>query len=855
MNWKTTIRQIFLLGLIVVLSGVIVTAQGDASVRFVHAVPGVSGVDVYVNGSLAATDLEYGTATNYITVPAGDHNVSVNLSGTATELWQQAITAGADTTTTFLASSASAPTFDAYNENLTATQFGFTRLLLLHAIADGPAVDVLLAEPVVLNGELQEAGTALANGMEYRGGFGDFDLPAQTYTVNVLPTGGTANLVEGLPLALNAGTSNIAIVYGTPDAPEALLVQTATDASADSGFVRFIHGVAGAPAVDVYVNDILIAPSLSLDMPTAHIALPAGDHSVLLRAAGTEDEIVAGDLSVVVGEAQSIVAVLAGDAVELSAVADDISGVTTDGVVASVTNIIIDSVIDVTLSDGTILASGLGYGETASAVVFAPSVTSASMGLTIGDQSGVVEIADSAFYGGNYYNIIALPGDMFNAPSLLLSSTNLAQGLASAPGADMMVVTAPETQPEVVTAPDANDAPTTDVVATPEPVTIDEATAPSVVPEEAITGVILLDPGANLQLRLLPDGNAQSLGLAPSGSTLLVVGREGAPVALVEGQEPPAEAADFVDPATLLGDPDADIDPTATWVRVIFATADGGEIEAWTLAQFLEVRDDEGDLQRLADLELVGGNIPGQARNTDVTPPPPPEQRVTAIVFNLNPDAALNVRRTPTVDGEVLARLPLGTVSEFGGLIEADETTGESAWAFITYLAPEGGSISGWVSTQFIEYQYNGNDSDLEEIQARELLQFISPDVIGEVNSTASVTNLPTPDPTKDAYIVEVILDQGANLQFRRFPDATTESLGLIPAGTFVIASSRTADGLWLEVEFEGAIGWISSQFVAITFNGDIVEPVDVPVNTNVTVPGAAPALVTEPTAVPDTTG
>lgn len=270
---------------VVILTMTMVSAQEDTSVRFVHAVPGAGAVDVYINGTLALSGLSFGEVSTYLSVPAGDHTATVTPNGMNNPLWEQTISATADSATTFIASDGNNLQFDAYLENLGSTNFGFTRLLLIHAIADAPAVDVVLAEPIVLNNALQDAGTALANGMAYRTGFGDFDLPAQTYTVNVLPTGSTDVAVERLPLRLSSGTSHIAIVYGTIDQPRALLTSAATSGSADDGFVRFAHGIVGAPAVDVYVNDTLLVPGLDTAQPSAHIALPAGDHSLLLRAA------------------------------------------------------------------------------------------------------------------------------------------------------------------------------------------------------------------------------------------------------------------------------------------------------------------------------------------------------------------------------------------------------------------------------------------------------------------------------------------------------------------------------------------------------------------------------------------
>lgn len=811
---------------VVILTMTMVSAQEDTSVRFVHAVPGAGAVDVYINGTLALSGLSFGEVSTYLSVPAGDHTATVTPNGMNNPLWEQTISATADSATTFIASDGNNLQFDAYLENLGSTNFGFTRLLLIHAIADAPAVDVVLAEPIVLNNALQDAGTALANGMAYRTGFGDFDLPAQTYTVNVLPTGSTDVAVERLPLRLSSGTSHIAIVYGTIDQPRALLTSAATSGSADDGFVRFAHGIVGAPAVDVYVNDTLLVPGLDTAQPSAHIALPAGDHSLLLRAAGTEDEIVSGGLSIEAGTAQTIIALADADGVQVASFADDLSGLTPETAVVSVINAVPESSLGVSLDDGTVLTDSTVFGDMSGAVGLDAVVASASYTLTVGDSSGTLTGDSGVFYGGVYYNIIALAGDMFNAPRLIVAPTSLQQGLSSAPAGAEIAVSQPvapvettETEVEQVV---------TVTEATPEPVVV------ATIPEDAITARVLLNPGANLQLRQYPSAEAASLGLAPSGSTLVVLGREGAPVALVEGQAPPPEAEDFVDPATLLEDERDDLVAEETWLRVRFDTADGGQITAWVNALYVEVRDADGRRQRLADLDMIGGNIPGQAVNTAVTPPPPPEDRLTAVVININPDAALNLRRTPGTDGEVLARLNVNTIVEFVGVIAPDED-GEQVWYFVRHLPTEGGVVTGWASVNFLRLEYNGRTTDLEELAMRELLEEIDATRRGEIGSGAPGVAIPTPDPLVDAYVAIVVLDPGANLQFRRNPDATSESLNLIPSGTQLIITARTLDGDWLRTSFENQVGWIASGFVSLTFNGNPAEITDIPVDTSLT--------------------
>lgn len=790
-----------------------ITAQGDALIRFVHVIPDAVPVDVYVNGTLATRNLTYGDASTYITVPAGNHTVTATASGLQATLWEQSVSVNADSSTTFIASDAMSAQFDAFSDNLDVTNFGTSRLAIIHALAGGENVAVQLAEPVELGGATQESGTAIAPEIAYGEKFGEFDLPSQTYVVDVLPVGSSDALIESVALSLASNTSYMAVVYGTASNPQALLLSAPTSPAEDTGFVRVVHAVVEGPTVDVLINDTLIVPGLTPDNPTEHIALPAGEYDVVFVISGTEDEVGTADLEVEADSAQTLVALLVDGDVELVSFVDDISGVDEATASASVINAIDGASVSVELSNGTELAEN---GSTS----FEPVLAGTSFTLNLDGNEATLSGDDFAFYGGVYYNIIVLDGSVFGAPSLLIVPTSLAQTLASAPGAgETMLVTgdpAPPTEDPAATDTE------TEVVATAAPAVSQPVTAPA---DDVVLGEIALDPSANLNLRQYPNATALVLGQAPSGASLTIIGREGAAIALVEGQEPPPEADDFVDPVLELGE-GQDLDSTTTWVRVAYSTPDGGQITAWVLSQYLIITDNEG-LFPLRDLEMFPANIAGETLNTDVTSPTEPEDIISAEVINIDSTANLNIRRSPDVTGEVLGQLDLGTVVEFNGLLAS--TTGflsDSEWAYVSYASAEGGVVSGWVSTNFLSYQWNGDDTDLIELVDRGFIAEIDADTIGQITAGTAPVVAATPDPEVDAYVAEIILDADANLNLRRTPSVDGEVLVQIPSGAFVIVTARTTDGEWLLTNYEGEDGWIASQFVVITFNGDFVSDV-----------------------------
>jgi uncharacterized protein YgiM (DUF1202 family) len=824
------------------LTGALAQDQDTGDLRFVHVIPGVSAVDVYIDGQLTVSNLGYGEASSYVSVPSGSRQITVRPSGLTTNLWNQTVGALSDQPQTLIASSLDPLEFVAFEDDFTPLGLGTARFKAVYAISNGGPVDILAGEDPV------------GSGLNPGDFAGTFDVPTSSYDLTVVPTGGTAedSILPTQTYGLVGGTSQMLIIYGTPSIPAVMMLSTPTAATDDSGFVRLAHGVADAPAVDVYFDDELVVPVLGFGETTGHLAVPAGDYNVELRVSGETTVILEAALTVEAGVALTTVALGTPEDVEVAVFDDDISGIDAGTVFASVINVIPEGTISVTLADGTALADDLAFGETTGLITLDPITQDVRFTLTRDGETTTLSAERQKFYGGVYYNIIAVDGSAaaFTPPSLVVAPTSLAQSLASAPGAEQVtIVEAEELETEVVEAPevevveepvdDVPDVEDTEVVVVEPDPEIEEEPAPAQIQPPVITtpeprfpsARVVLDPGANLHLREYPGSQARSLGLAPSGSVFRVFGREGAPVDL-DGEEIPIETEtgeliEWVDPVGLLEDDRDDLPAGETWLNIAYATPDGGEIVAWVNAQYLDVRDINNRPQRLADLDTVPGNRPGEARDTEITPPPVREDRVTVRIINLDSGVNLNIRRTPQSTGEVLARVPNGTVAEFVGLGESGD------WVFIRLTPAEGGTITGWASTRFVEYLFNDRPIDLDELEMRGLLQEADEEEQrGAVGVGAPGVAQPTPDPTRDAYIAEVRINPDANLNLRRQPSPQAEVLERIPSGAQLIIEGRTEDAEWLLTEFENQTGWVASAFVVVTFNNAFVELEEIPVIT-----------------------
>lgn len=823
-----TIRRFFAISFLLtalLLTGVgTAGAQTDtdptAALRFVHAIPGLQAVDVYINGSLSVKGLSYGSASGYINAPAGTQRLRVTITGLTTTLFEQTTTLPAGDSATYIAASTDDLVFVEFRDDLTPLAFGSSRLLIINAISNSQPLDIQVSGPGI------DAQTIIS-GMGYTGSVGPSQPPANLYEISALPTAGGDPLVDLAPVSLVAGVSNMVILYGTPNAPQTLIVRAPVAGDDDSGLVRFAHGVADAPAVDITVNGTIIAARVVYGGTTPHIALPAGEHTVALQVAGSGVDVLSRSFTVEAGTAATVAALGTLDELGVEVFADDLTGINRRTALVSVINTIAESSgVTVTLADGTPLADNLPAGEQSSVVSLNPPLESAvTVDVSFGEAVASTSLPAQVFYGGVYYNAFVV--STADGAGVVFAPTQVIPFIDSAPGAVELVFATPTPEPTVT--------PQTEVVTAPE--TQPQATQPapiivSTAAPQFPTARVVLDPTANLQLREYPRSDALSLGLAPSGSILQVNGREGAPIDIEGNPIPNEDGTDYVDPAELLESERDDLTPSQTWLNITFATPDGGAIIAWVNAQFLDVRAPDGDPQRLADLDTIPRNRPGARQNTQITPPPVRRDFVVAEVFNLDPNVNLNIRRTPQTTGEVLARVSNGQELEFLGVGESGN------WVFVGYEPPEGGRVTGWASQLYIRYTFNGAPINFEQMEARGL--FLTADEEtqrGVVSAGTPPLAQPTVDPLRDAFVATVVLDPTANLNLRRNPNVDAEVLARIPSGSQVVVFTRTPSGDWLEATFEGARGWIASQFVTLAFNGRPVELETIPVNTTITEP------------------
>jgi hypothetical protein len=58
--------------------------SGGTPLRILHASPDAPNVDIYIDSGLVLANVPYPTASNYLAISAGAHNIKINAAGTST---------------------------------------------------------------------------------------------------------------------------------------------------------------------------------------------------------------------------------------------------------------------------------------------------------------------------------------------------------------------------------------------------------------------------------------------------------------------------------------------------------------------------------------------------------------------------------------------------------------------------------------------------------------------------------------------------------------------------------------------------------------------------------------------------
>jgi hypothetical protein len=232
------------------ITAVPASAAGDSRVRVLHASPDAPAVDVYLDGTKvdALVNVPFGAISDYLTIPAGSHQITVYATGTTTSpVIDATLPFDAGKAYTVAATNALASIEAQVLTDAPAPKASGSQLRVVHFSADTPAVDIAPdgADPA----------DAIVKNLAYPDATDYLDVPADTYDLEVRAAGTSTVALQLDPITLDAGKAYTVFAIGsgasTPVGGNAVRVLAAVDATA-----------AAAPAVTIPPTDT-VAPDSS----------------------------------------------------------------------------------------------------------------------------------------------------------------------------------------------------------------------------------------------------------------------------------------------------------------------------------------------------------------------------------------------------------------------------------------------------------------------------------------------------------------------------------------------------------------------------------------------------------------
>jgi LPXTG-motif cell wall-anchored protein len=202
-------------------------AQGNAKVRVVHASPDAPAVDVWVDGNKVLTNVPFFTASDYLDVPAGPHDIKVTPTGDANtaviDAKGVAVEAGKAYTVAAVGKLVEIkPAILA--DNLAAPAAGKAHVRVIHASPDAPAVDIKV-----------KGGPTLISNLAFPNDSGYSPVDAGTYDLVVTPAGSETVALDLAGTTLEAGKIYDIFAVGLLNGEPKLRVEVTTPALLAAG--------------------------------------------------------------------------------------------------------------------------------------------------------------------------------------------------------------------------------------------------------------------------------------------------------------------------------------------------------------------------------------------------------------------------------------------------------------------------------------------------------------------------------------------------------------------------------------------------------------------------------------------
>lgn len=226
--------------------------------------------------------------------------------------------------------------------------------------------------------------------------------------------------------------------------------------------------------------------------------------------------------------------------------------------------------------------------------------------------------------------------------------------------------------------------------------------APTPIPAgpEVIANVNV-NQGVNLQLRLRPGSDEESIGLIPGGSQLVVLGKTDVAV-----------SGDIGDPTI------------PEWLNVEFTLNDGTTIRGWISAEFVLLTAngsiiEPSEVDDVEEIEAGGIVVDGVvvSNNSSIAPqapaPPPQAQQADSRPRGrllVDPNTNVNLRSQPSPDSLVVVSVPPNAELFANGRNAAGD------WVRVEFVSATG-TVEGWTLADFLQLSLNGQPYDIGDLE------------------------------------------------------------------------------------------------------------------------------------------
>jgi len=272
-----------------------------SSIRVWHNSPDAPNVDVIVNGQTALSNVPFGTASQYLPLPAGTYDVRVNVAGTSTTVFSGSVTLARGESYTAVALGSVTGKGAPFGVQVLKDATSGALLRVLHASPNVPAVTVFVNGQVAV----QRLATHKVTGY--------LALDAGSYDVAVAPAGrpiGQAVLKAKITVADKTRYTGVArgLAGAQRNKLELALQRDIATAPSGKAGVRVWHLSPDAPRVDIWVNGKKTLSRVAYKRASPYLELATGTYRIQIAVAGTRTIVWSGRVSVRADRAYTVAA-------------------------------------------------------------------------------------------------------------------------------------------------------------------------------------------------------------------------------------------------------------------------------------------------------------------------------------------------------------------------------------------------------------------------------------------------------------------------------------------------------------------------------------------------------------------